>query len=111
MIRGRLLPVFLSMTLLGPMFAAAPAGAETLKPHGTEQSPAQTAPVTPAKSTDGRIPVTRSDGSTGLTRPPDPKEIRKLVGYMRDGMNRADRAEKQRQTRRTIQNKRIYIRK
>jgi hypothetical protein len=111
MIRGRLLPVFLSMTLLGPMLAAAPAGAEELKPGSAGPSSAQAAPAPPAKSTNGRIPVTRSDGSTGLTRPPDPKEIRKLVGYMREGMNRADRAEKQRQTRRTIQNKRIYIRK
>ncbi len=111
MIRGRLLPVFLSMTLLGPMLAPTSAGAEELEPRSPGQTPAQAAPGTPAKSTDGRIAVTRSDGSTGLTRAPDPKEIRKLVGYMRDGMNRADRAEKQRQTRRTNQNKRIYIRK
>jgi hypothetical protein len=107
--RWRLLPVFLSMTLLGPILAATAAGAEELPAAGgDEQSAAKAAP---AKSNDGRVPVTRSDGSTGLTRPPDPKEIRKLVGYMRDGMSRADRAEKQRATKRVIQNKRIYIRK
>jgi hypothetical protein len=114
MIRRLLLPLFLSMMALGPLPAAA--GAETLPAaslpdgSGDEQSPAAPAApaksseqAAPAKSNDGRIAVTRSDGSTGRTRPPDQKEIRKLVGYMRDGMARADRAEKQRAPKRVIQ--------
>jgi len=35
-------------------------------------------------------------------RPPDQKAVKKLVGYIRDGMNRADRSEKQRQYKRVI---------
>jgi hypothetical protein len=114
----RLLPVFLSMTLFGPLLAAA--GAED-RPAARSEGPALKDQIPIAKSNDtksndtrsnnGKIPVTRSDGSTGHTRPPDPKEIKKLVSYMRDGMNRADRSEKQRQTKRVIQNRRIWIRK
>jgi hypothetical protein len=55
---------------------------------------------------DGRIAITRSDGSTGLTTPPDPKQIRKLVGYIRAGMNRADNADRQRQTTRRVNSNR-----
>jgi hypothetical protein len=118
MMRRRLLPVFLSMSLLCPVLAAAAAGAEEPGQGGGQSQvqapqvqapPVQAAPS--AKNSDGRIPVTRSDGSTGLTRPPTSKEIRKLVGYMRDGMHRADQAEGQRTTRRVNQNKRIYIKK
>jgi hypothetical protein len=98
-----LLPVFLSLTLLGPL--AAGAGAEELPAPASidgqipnAQAPGPASP----KINDGKIPVTRSDGSTGRTRPPDPKEIRKLVGYMRDGMARADRADRQKVTSRRV---------
>jgi hypothetical protein len=106
----RLLPVLLSMTLPGLLSAVAAAAAQDHPAAGASggQGQGQTGqakPASPATKTDGRIALTRSDGSTVYTRPPDPKEIRKLVGYMRDGMNRADRADKQRQTRR-VQNKR-----
>ena len=104
-----LLPVFLSITLLGPLLAAA--DAEDLTVAESKDGQAAGAQPSGAKSKDGRIPVTRSDGSTGLTAPPDKKEIGKLVSYMREGMNRADRSERQKQTRRVIQNKRIWIRR
>lgn len=100
----RLLPVFLSMMLLGPLLATA--GARDLSGARSNDNPAAS-----ARSNDGKIAVTRSDGSTGHTTPPDPKEIRKLVGYIRDGMNRADQSEKQRQTKKVIQNRRNGIRK
>jgi len=115
MIRRLSLPLFLSVTMLGPLPAAAgakdlPAASLLAAGTGKEQSPVEPpAPArsdgkaAPAKSNDGRIEVTRSDGSTGRSKVPDKKEIKKLVGYMRDGMNRADRAEKQRTTRRVIQ--------
>jgi hypothetical protein len=108
------LPVSLSMLLLGTLLAAPRAGAQEL-PVATaneEQAPAAETPAAetdegqapaPAKSSGGRIAVTRSDGSTGLTRPPDQKAIRKLVSYIQDGMKRADRADKQRQTKRATQ--------
>ena len=92
------LPVFLLMLLLGTLLAPPRAGAQDLPAAAPveEQAPVakveEQAPV--AKGGDGRIAVTRSDGSTGLTRPTDKKEIRKLVGYIRDGMNRADRADR-----------------
>jgi hypothetical protein len=100
------LPLFLSVTMLGPPLAAAgaedlPAASFLAAASGEEQSRAEQA--APAKSDDGRIAVTRSDGSTARTRPPDQREIKKLVSYMRDGMKRADRAEKQRATKRVIQ--------
>ncbi len=105
-----LLPVFLSITLLGPLLSAASSDAED---HVAESKDGQAAGAQPsgARSNDGRIPVKRSDGSTGLITPPDKKEIGKLVSYMREGMNRADRSERQKQTRRVIQNKRIWIRR
>ncbi len=106
-----LLPVFLSMTLLGLLLAAASADAEDFSIAASNDKQATVAQAPNAKSTDGMVPVTRSDGSTGHTTPPDPKEIRRLVGYMRDGMNHADRSEKQRTTRRVIQYRRNGTRK
>jgi hypothetical protein len=101
----RMLPVLLSMTLLGVLLAATGASAHDLQPAASTDDHAAAVPGT--KSPEGRTPVTRSDGSTGFTRPPDPKDIRKLVGYMRDGMARADRSEQQKQTsRKTIQYRR-----
>jgi hypothetical protein len=105
-----LLPVFLSITLLGSLPAAV-AGAEDLTVAPSKDGQAAVAQSSGAKSNDGRIPVTRSDGSTGVTTPPDKMEIRKLVSYMREGMNRADRSEKQRQTKKVIQYRRNGIRK
>lgn len=102
-----LTPVFLSMALLAPLLAPGNAGAEN-RPAATGQNRrAAGEAVSRTKSNDGRIPVTRSDGSTGFTRPPDPKEIRRLVGYMRQGMNRADRSDRQTVTRRVIQYRRV----
>jgi hypothetical protein len=102
------LPVcLLLMLLLGTLLAPPRAGAQDLPAATTIEGQS---PV--AKSGDGRIAVTRSDGSTGLTRPTDKKEIRKLVGYMRDGMNRADRAdrtEKHQSSKKVI--RRIWIKK
>jgi hypothetical protein len=81
------LPLFVSIALLG------------LVPTATETR----AQDFPANKNDGdRLSVTRSDGSVGRVKPPDQREIRKLVGYMRDGMNRADRSEKQKQYKRAI---------
>lgn len=113
----RLLPVVLPTILLGALLSVARAVAEEI-PAATgnegqssvEQPPALRSEM-PARSNDGRIAVTRSDGSTVRTKPPDPKEIRKLVSYMRDGMNRADRAEKQRTTKRVIQYRPVRGRK
>ncbi len=101
-----LLPAFLSITLL----LTAAARAEDLVAESKDGQAAGAQP-SGAKSNDGRIAVKRSDGSTGLTTPPDKKEIGKLVSYMREGMNRADRSERQKQTRRVIQNRRIWIRR
>ena len=106
----RLLPLVLSTMLLGLLPSVAGAGAEDRRtatdsdensPVGQAPAPRSEAPA--ARTNDGRIAVTRSDGSTGHTKPPDPKDIRKLVSYMRDGMAHADRAEKQRTTKRVIQ--------
>ena len=104
----RTLPAVLSLTLVGALLGAANAWGEDV-PVGTriENGVPAVSPIPAAKDSDGRIPVTRSDGSTGRTKPPDQKEIRKLVGYMRDGINRADRADKQKETRRVIQYRRI----
>jgi hypothetical protein len=95
------LPVFLLTLLVGALPAAPRAGAQDLPAAATaeEQAPA-------AKGNGGRIAVTRSDGSTGLTKVPDKKEIRKLVNYIRDGMKRADGADKPRQTKRATQDRR-----
>ncbi len=81
------LPVFASIVLFSLVPAATGAKAQDL----------------PANTSDGdRLSVTRSDGSVVRVKPPDQKEIRKLVGFMRDGMNRADRSEKQKQYKRAI---------
>lgn len=87
----RLLPVLLSMALLAPPLLATTAAV-------AQNAPAAAAPdshaVTPSPADDGRVAVTRSDGSTGFTRPPGAKDIRRLVNYMRDGMARADKADR-----------------
>jgi hypothetical protein len=115
MIRRLSLPIFLSVTMLGPLLAAAgakdlPATIRLAAGSGEDRGPIE--PPVPAgsneqaasaKSNDGKVAVTRSDGSTGRSKVPDQKEIKKLVSYMRDGMNRADRVEKQRTTKRVIQ--------
>jgi hypothetical protein len=114
----RLLPVFLSMTLLGPLLSALSAGAHDLPVAAGDgaQSPKESIPVARSndgRDNDGKVQVTRSDGSTGRTSPPDQKEVKKLVGYMLDGIkraDRADRAERQSQTRKGI-NRRIWIKK
>jgi hypothetical protein len=123
MIRQLSLPIFLSVTMLGPLLAAASARdlpAASLLAAGGGQDQGHVEPPTPArsneqaasaKSNDGKVAVTRSDGSTGRSKVPDQKEIKKLVSYMRDGMNRADRAEKQRTTKRVIQYRPGRIRK
>jgi hypothetical protein len=118
MIRGLLLPLLVSTAVLGPLMAAAGAGdlpAASLPDAGSSKDRSPADPAAPAKSNgrasarepakidDGRMEVTRSDGSTVRTKLPDQKVIRKLVGSMRDGMARADRAEKQGQTKRGIQ--------
>jgi hypothetical protein len=101
------LPVFLSTTLLGALLAVTSVHAQGV-PAAT--GAAEQAPIAKdnagTKDTPGSMLVTRSDGSTGHTRVPDANEIRKLVGYIRDGMNRADQADKQRVTKRVIQNRR-----
>jgi hypothetical protein len=86
-----MLPVLLSMTLLGVMLAAIPTRAHDF--HAATSNDNHAAAVPGTTSPDGKTPVTRSDGSSGFTRAPDPKDIRRLVGYMRDGMARADRSE------------------
>jgi hypothetical protein len=103
----RSLPVFLSLLLFGPLLAASGAGAQDLPAVTDDEGQAPAAGNSDGRRIEGRIPVTRSDGSTGLAKPPDPKEIRKLVSYMRDGMNRADRADKQKSTKRVIQYRRV----
>jgi hypothetical protein len=98
------LPALFSMTLLGVLVTVT----------CTTAQPAATAPAEQpfvSKNNTVRPPVTRSDGSTARISAPDPNEVRKLVQYMRDGMNRADRADKDKVTKRVIQNRRIWIRK
>jgi hypothetical protein len=70
------------MTLFTPLFLAAGAIGQNL-------------PIT--KSDDNNLAIIRSDGSVGHMRAPDQKEVKKLVGYIRDGMNRADSLERQKQ--------------
>jgi len=76
--------VLLSITLLGPIFLTTGAREENF-PN--------------SKSDDEKLAITRSDGTVGYMRPPDQKEVRKLVGYIRDGMNHADNLERQKQQR------------
>jgi hypothetical protein len=107
------LPVFLSLLLLGALLAAPGARGQDLPPAARQDTvnddaadqdaagqDGRTPAASNARSNDGRISVTRSDGSTGHTKAPDPKQIRKLVSYIRAGMKRADNADHQRQTRR-----------
>jgi hypothetical protein len=73
--------VLLSITLLGPLFLTTTARDENF-------------PITKG---DANFATTRSDGSVGYMRPPDQKAVKKLVGYIRDGMNHADGLERQKQ--------------
>jgi hypothetical protein len=58
-----------------------------------------------AKSDRENLLITRSDGTVRYMRPPDQKEVKKLVGYIRDGINHADRSDKPRQYKRVIRTK------
>jgi hypothetical protein len=112
MTRRHSLPVFLSMLLLGALLAAPRAAAQDIPPSATGEEQAPAAATSPeqtpvAKGGEGKIAVTRSDGSTGFTRAPDKKEIRKLVSYIRDGMRRADRADTTKSARRSMQYRRV----
>src|SRR5258708_39802554 len=73
--------VLLSIILLGPLFLTTSARDENF-------------PITKG---DENFATTRSDGTVGYMRPPDQKEVKKLVGYIRDGMNHADDLERQKQ--------------
>jgi hypothetical protein len=99
MIRRLSVLLLLSLTVPGPLPAAAGRNDAARSP-ADPAAPARAPEPAAAKINDGRVAVTRSDGSAGRSKIPDPKEIRKLVGYMRDGMARADRAEKQKATKR-----------
>ena len=79
----RSLLVLLSITLLGPLFLTTGARVENF----------------PVTKSDDNFATTRSDGTVGYMRPPDQKEVKKLVGYIRAGMNHADGLEKQIQVR------------
>jgi hypothetical protein len=57
------------------------------------------------KSNGGNLLITRSDGTVGYMRPPDHKEVQKLVGYIKDGINHADRSDRPRQYKRVIRTK------
>jgi hypothetical protein len=60
----------------------------------------------PTTKSDGEfLPITRSDGTAGYMRAPDHKEVKKLIGYIRDGINHADRADRPRQYKRVIRTK------
>jgi hypothetical protein len=75
--------VLLSIALLGPLFLTTGASAENF----------------PIGKSDENFATIRSDGAAGYMRPPDQKEVKKLVGYIRDGMNHADSLERQKQHR------------
>jgi hypothetical protein len=77
----RSLLVLLSITLLGPLFLTTTARDENV----------------PTTKGNENFATTRSDGTVGYMRPPDQKEVKKLVGYIRDGMNHADGLERQKQ--------------
>ena len=79
--RPRSLLVLLSITLLGPLFLTTGARDENF----------------PITKSDENFATTRSDGTVGYMRPPDQKEVKKLVGYIRDGMNHANGLERQKQ--------------
>jgi hypothetical protein len=88
--RRRSLPFLLSIALLGSLFA-------------TTGSVGQDFPLSKSDGENG--PITRSDGTVGYMKSPDQKEVKKLVGYIRDGMNHADRLDKPRQYKRVIKMK------
>jgi hypothetical protein len=88
--RRRSLAFLLSVALLGSLLATTGAREEDF-------------PL--SKSGAENVPITRSDGTAGYMKSPDQKEVKKLVGYMRDGMNHADRLDKQRQYKRVIRTK------
>ena len=79
----RSLLVLLSIILLGPLFLTTGARDENF----------------PVTKSDDNFATTRSDGTVGYMRPPDQKEVKKLVGYIRDGMNHADSLERPKQHR------------
>jgi hypothetical protein len=79
----RSLLVLMSITLFGLLLAATGAREEEFSA---------------TKSDVANLPVTRSDGTVGRIRPPDNKEVTKLVGYIRDGMAHADRSDRQKQS-------------
>jgi hypothetical protein len=86
----RSLPFLLSVALLGSLLAAT----------GTR---GQDFPL--SESEREYVPITRSDGTAGYMKSPDQKEVKKLIGYIRDGMNHADRLDKPRQSKRVIRTK------
>jgi hypothetical protein len=77
----RSLLVLLSIILPGPLFLTTSARNENF----------------PITKSDENFATTRSDGTVGYMRPPDQKEVKKLVGYIRDGMNHANGLERQKQ--------------
>jgi hypothetical protein len=78
----RSLPALISIALLAPLFLMGGATGQNF-------------PV--PKGNDDNFAITRSDGTAGHIKPPDQKEVKKLVGYIRDGMNHADSLERQKQ--------------
>jgi len=111
-----MVPVLLSMTLLAaPLLVATGADAESLPAGAAQGARAITRPDTaaaaPARSDDGRVATTRSDGWSGFTRPPDAKDIRRLVGYMRNGMAHADKADREDRADDTRQTRKIPYRR
>ncbi len=83
----RSLPFLLSLALLGSLLATAGSREQDFPPN---------------RSDGQNVAITRSDGTVGYMKSPDQKEVKKLVGYIRDGMNHADRLDKQRQYKRVI---------
>ncbi len=80
----RSLVVLLALTLPGPLLATTGARGEAFaNPKAVEDS----------------FQVTRSDGTVGRMKPPDQTEVKKIVGYIRDGMNHADRSDREKQAR------------
>jgi hypothetical protein len=82
----RSLLVLLSIALVGPLLLPTGARAENF----------------PISKSGENFTTTRSDGAVGYMRPPDQKEVKKLVGYIRDGMNHADSLERQKQHRQKV---------
>ena len=88
--RRRSPPFLVSIALLGSLLATTGARDEDF-------------PL--SKSDRENVAITRSDGTAGYMKLPDQKEVKKLIGYIRDGMNHADRLDKQRQYKRVIRRK------